>query len=167
MLIQSSRLKSLPPLDIQLDGSSIDQVQTYKYLGVVLSDTLSWDKHIHLVHKKAAKGIGLLRRLSWFLPRQALCSMYGAYVPPHLCYADAVWGTCTKAQSSSLECLQNYAARIILRRCRDASVMDMHKELGWPTLASRRAVNEVMAMSLSVSGHGPSCSSQLQVPTCA
>ena len=34
MLIQSSCLKSLPPLDIQLDGSSIDQVQTYKYLGV-------------------------------------------------------------------------------------------------------------------------------------
>ena len=55
---------SLPTLDIQLDGSSIDQVQTYKYLGVVLSDTLSWDKHIQFVHKKAAKGIGLLRRLS-------------------------------------------------------------------------------------------------------
>ena len=83
---------------------------------------------------------------------------------PYLCYADAVWSTCTKAQSSSLECLQNYAAYIILGRRRDASGMDMRKELGWPTLASRRTVNEAMAMSLSLSGHGPSYLTDLFKP---
>ena len=60
MLVHSCRRKSLPPLGIQLDGNCIEQVKNYKYLGVVLSDMLSWDKHIHLIHKKAAKGIGLL-----------------------------------------------------------------------------------------------------------
>ena len=131
------------------------QVHNYKYvhLGVVLSDTLSCDKHIHLIHKKAARGIGLLRRLSWFLPKHALCSLYNTYVLPHLSYADAVWSISTKVQSSSLKCLQNYAARIILCRYRDASASAMRQELGWPT---RRAASEAMVMHLSVSGHGPS-----------
>ena len=114
MLIHSCRRRSLPPLEIQLNGTSIQQVQSYKYLGVVISDTLSWSQHIDLVCSKAAKGIGLLRQLSWFLPRQALSTMYNTYILPHLTYADAVWGTCTQVQSRGLEHLQNYAAHIIL-----------------------------------------------------
>ena len=76
MLIHSCRRRSLPPLEIQLNGTSIQQVQSYKYLGVVISDTLSWSQHIDLVRSRAAKGIGLLCRLSWYLPKQALCTMY-------------------------------------------------------------------------------------------
>ena len=109
-------MTSLSPLDVQLNGTHIQQVQNYKYLGVEISDTLSWSQHIDLVRSKVAKGIGLLRRLSWFLPRQALCTMYNAYILPHLTYADAVRGTCTQGQSNSLEHLQNYAARTILHR---------------------------------------------------
>ena len=40
----------------------------------------------------------------------------------------------------------------------------MCKELGWPTLASRRTVNEAMAMSLSLSGHGLSYLTDLFKP---
>ena len=87
MLIHSCHLRSLPPLEVQLNGTHIQLVQKYKYLGVVISDTLSWSQHIDLVCSKAAKGIG---RLSWFLPMQALCTLYNAYIFPHLTYADAV-----------------------------------------------------------------------------
>ena len=128
MLIHSSHLKTLPPLDIQLVAAALNRFSHTSTLVVVLSKTLSWDKHIQFVHKKAAKGITLLCRLLWFLPRQALCSLYGAYMLPHLCYADAVWSTYTKTQSSSLEHPQNYAAHIILCRCRDASALNMQKE---------------------------------------
>ena len=161
MLIHSSRRRSLSPLDVQLSGTHIQQVQNYKYLGVVISDTLSWSQHIDLVRSKAAKGIGLLHQLSWFLPRQALCTMYNAYILPHLTYADAVWGTCTQGQSKSLEHLQNYAACIILHRRVGASATDMRWELNWPTLASRRAVSEAVAVYQSVSGRGPAYLSAL------
>ena len=123
---------------------------------VVLSKAHSWDKHIQFVHRKAAKGITLLCRLLWFLPRLALCSLYGAYMLPHLCYADAVWSTYTKTQISNLEHRQNYAAHFILCRCRDAATLNMQKNLDWLTLTSMRAVSGAMVMSLSVSGYGPS-----------
>ena len=161
MLIHSCRRRSVAPLDVQLNGTPIQQVQNYKYLGVVINDTLSWSNHIDLVRRKAAKGIGLLRRLSWFLPRQALCTMYSAYVLPHFTYADAVWGTCTQVQSRGLERLQNYAARIILHRRTDTSATAMRCELGWPTLASRRAASVAVAVYRSVSGRSPSYLSAL------
>ena len=134
----------MPPFEVHFNGTHIQQVHNYKYLGVVISDTLSWNQHIDIICSKAAKGIGFLRLLSWFFPRQALCTMYNAYILPHLPYVDAVWGTCTQVQSSGLECIQNYAAHIILHRCLRASATDMQCELSWPTLASRRAVSEAV-----------------------
>ena len=68
---------------------------------------------------------------------------------------DAVWNTCTVAQVSALECLQNYAARVILGRRRDVSATAMRCELGWPTLASRRKLSEVTAVFHCFSGHSP------------
>ena len=54
--------------------------------------------------------------------------------------------------SRGLEPLQNYAALIILCGRVSASATDMWQELHWPTLASRRAVSEAMAVYESVSG---------------
>lgn len=125
MLIHSKRQKCLPSMNIQLNGTPIERVQSYKFLRVVVNDTLTWDDHIQFVCTKVSKSLNLLRRLAWFLPRKALCCYYSAYVLPCLTYADSVWCTCSLAQSSKLERLQNYMARIILRRRRDSSATEM------------------------------------------
>ena len=44
------------------------------------------------------------------------------------------------------------------------SCFEHAKELGWPTLASRRVASEAMAMSLNVSGCGPSYLADLFQP---
>ena len=62
MLIHSCHRRSRLSLDVQLNDTPIEQVQSYKYLGVVNSDTLSWAEHIDLVGSTAAKGIS---KLSW------------------------------------------------------------------------------------------------------
>ena len=93
MLIHSCCLRFLPQLEIVLNGNHHSTGSGYKYLCVIISDTLSWSQHIDLVHSRAAKGIGLFHWLSWFLPRRALCTMYNTYILPYL--MDALWGTCT------------------------------------------------------------------------
>ena len=164
MLIHSKRQKCLPPMNIQLNGTPIEQVQSYKFLGVVVNDTLTWDDHIQFVCTKVSKSLNLLRRLAWFLPRRALCCFYSAYVLPHLTYADPVWSTCSLGQSSKLERLQNYAARIILKRRRDSSATEMRKELGWPTLTSRRTLSETKMVFRCLTGRSPSYLSALFNP---
>ena len=152
-------------LEVQLNGCTIDRVQRYKFLGVVITDTLSWSDHIDQVCSKASRGLNLWRRLAWFLPRSALVCYYNVYVLPHLMYAAPVWSSCTKAQSTKLEGLQNFAARIVLRCHGYAPATSMQKKLGWPTLVSRRTIGETLILHRCLSGSAPDYLSSLLKPT--
>ena len=48
-----------------------------------------------------------------------------------------VWGCCTKEEVTSLERLQNFAARTILHQCRRYSASSARRELSLSTLSSR------------------------------
>ena len=97
MLLHSSQRIPTSALEVQLNGCTIDRVQRYKFLGVIITDTLSWSDHIDQVCSKASRGLNLLRRLAWFLLRSALVCYYNAYVLPHLMYAAPEFGRKTLA----------------------------------------------------------------------
>ena len=46
------RAKNLPDLDIRIENETIKRVRTYKYLGLVLDENLTFDNHIDHVKKK-------------------------------------------------------------------------------------------------------------------
>ena len=56
-----------------------------KDLGVVISDKLTWDSHVHLITAKENKLLGLLRRSCSLLTKVAVRSLYSTIVRPHLC----------------------------------------------------------------------------------
>ena len=125
ILLHSSRRIPTSALEVQLNGRTIDRVQRYKFLGVIITDTLSWSDLIDQVCSKASRCLNLLWRLAWFLSRSALVCYYNAYMLPHLMYAAPVWSSCTKAQSTKLEGLQNFPARFVLRRHGYTSAISM------------------------------------------
>ena len=53
-----------------LDNHILKQVPLHPYLGVQLSENLSWSEHISTITKKAIFCLGLLRRNSEVLPRR-------------------------------------------------------------------------------------------------
>ena len=120
---------------------------------------------IDQVCSKASRGLNLLRRLAWLFPRSALVCFYNAYVFPHLMYAAPVWSSCTKAQSTKLEGLQNFAARIVLHHHGYTSATSMRKELGWLTLLSRRILGETVILHRCLSDSAPDYLSSLLKPT--
>ena len=55
---------------IQLNGIVIDRVSSYKLLGVIISNDLSWNEHCDSIHKKATKRLFVQRtsrELDWAL----------------------------------------------------------------------------------------------------
>ena len=56
------------------------------HLGVVLDSNLNFNTHIDQKIKKCNKMIGLIRRLSVNLPRNALLAIYKSCIRPHLDY---------------------------------------------------------------------------------
>ena len=62
MTISRRRTVSTPPTSLLLDGHPLDKVETFKYLGVLLSHDLSWGEHVQSTCAKAKKILGLLYR---------------------------------------------------------------------------------------------------------
>ena len=95
MLICSSRARvTPPPLQIHLFGPQLEQVASFKFLGVNINDTLTWTDHISHVVAKLSCTVNLLRCLSWFLPRSLLALYLKSYILPSVDYCDVVWDNC-------------------------------------------------------------------------
>ena len=110
-----SRKRNLPVLDIQLDGQHIPQVTKHKHLGLVFNSRLSWSDHTTFVRSKAAKKLGLLRRIRRRLPALVVRTLYITCIRPTLEYASGAWGGLGVQDANRLERLQRCAARSIAR----------------------------------------------------
>ena len=79
-----------PP--ILLNRSPLEQVFSYKYLGVYLTSDMRWRTHIDHISSFARKLIGLLYRQFYNnVDSASLLELYQSMIHPHLEYAAAVW----------------------------------------------------------------------------
>ena len=109
MLISRKRTVTCPP-DLKLDVSSLEQVHSYKYLGLNLTPNLSWSDHIHSISTKAKKLVGLLyRRFYRNTDSQSLLQLYLALVRPPTEYASQVWNPHMQKDIDRLERVQKFA----------------------------------------------------------
>ena len=142
MLIRSPRARVHPPLlHIHLSGSQIEQVSSFKLLGVLINDTLTWTSHINHVVSKVSRSVNLLRRLSWFLPQSLLVLYLKSYILPLVDYCDVVWDNSSQHDASRLQNLFNYACRLALHRPRLSSSSALWHELGLSSLCCRRKLH--------------------------
>ncbi|KAK2551405.1 RNA-directed DNA polymerase from mobile element jockey, partial [Acropora cervicornis] len=125
--------------DISLNGQSIKHTDTFKYLGVVLDDTLSFNDHVDYVRMKVSKILGMFSRIRPSLTMEAANRLYKAMVLPVLDYCDAVWHECGQGNSDKIERLQRRAARIIYYKAvSNLSTDQIMTKLGLEPLYYRR-----------------------------
>ena len=70
MLIHLSRKVTGSILELSVDGSQVEQVRSFKFLGVAITDTLTWSDHINTVCAKVSRNLNLTFSLS--LPTETL-----------------------------------------------------------------------------------------------
>ena len=127
----------------------VKKVNEHKHLGIILDSKLSFSAHIKSAISKARKGIGLLKYLSKYLPRNTLNELYKLYVRLHLDYGDVIYHIPAKACEFSqniilpnmmekLESVQYSAALVITGAWRGTSGEKLYTELGWESLSFRR-----------------------------
>ena len=59
MVISRKLTPSLLEMELQLNGEPLQRVESYKYLGLILSNNLSWSAHISSVCSKVRQILGL------------------------------------------------------------------------------------------------------------
>ena len=85
-IIFSRNLKKATHPHLPFNNSNVSQVNSQTYLGVILDVKLMFEEHLKNVNNKTKKTIGLLKKLSNLLPRQALVTIYKAFIRYHLDY---------------------------------------------------------------------------------
>ena len=124
-------------LQLEIDGIPIDNVFQFKYLGIWMDPSLTWNIHIDNLVKKI-KRVGLLRRVRNVIPRHTSNLLYKTLILPQFDYCDVVWGNSSKTSLSKLDKLQSCAGRVILGLPRRSSTDLVLSTLGWTTLEDRR-----------------------------
>ena len=138
MIISRKRNQCLPPVPLTLNGTILEVVLTFKYLGVLLSSDLSWTHHIQGVCSKARKILGLLyRRYYQYSDSRTLCQLYLSLVRPHLDYATQVWDPHLQRDINSLECVQKFALRLCSKQW-DTGYHELLNMFSLPSLENRR-----------------------------
>ncbi|XP_057207383.1 RAC serine/threonine-protein kinase isoform X2 [Triplophysa rosa] len=104
---------SLPPLTI-LD-STVDTVESFRFLGSTISQDLKWESHIDSIVKKAQQRLYFLRQLRKFnLPQELLTQFYSVAIQSVLCTSITVWyGSATKSDLRRLQRTVRSAEKII------------------------------------------------------
>ena len=87
-----------------------------------------------------------MRKLKYTFHRVALNQIYVSYLLQILEYSEVVWDNCTMQDTSTLEQLQNEAARIVTGLTRSVSLVNLYRECGWVPLHTRRKEQKLAFM---------------------
>lgn len=100
-----------------INGYTLNRVQTIKDLGVTFDSKLSFKTHIETITKKAYRMLGFISRsLNQFKQPQTYKILYFTYVRSNLEYCTPVWNPHCDGQISTLERVQRRFTRILFKR---------------------------------------------------
>ena len=88
-------------------------VDSFRYLGVILDNKLTFSDHISNVAKKVSRWVGIISKLRQYAPTSILIKLYYAILHPHLLYGNIVWESNYKSYLQKLVSLQNKGLRLI------------------------------------------------------
>ena len=132
------RLKNF---SVSYKGNKIPRVSEVLYLGLTITETLDWDKHITLQCGILNKKIFYLNQLRKYgCPQSLLIKIYKTYIQSKIDYALTLWGCAPQSCLRKIQRLQNRAARYISGNFDyfNSRGLDILRELKLPNVHERR-----------------------------
>lgn len=96
-----------------IGNNFLNNVNSFKYLGVTITHDLNWRKHVENVCSKASKKLYFLRKKLHNATKNVKLIAYKTFVRSVLEYASAVWSPHQKVLKSKLERIQRLAVRFV------------------------------------------------------
>ncbi|KAK6188521.1 hypothetical protein SNE40_004681 [Patella caerulea] len=142
----------------ELDNTILQQVNANPYLGLNISENLTWETHISNICKKANSTLGFLKRNLKHCPQDCRKLAYISLVRSTLEYGAVIWDPYLVKDINSLEKIQRHAARFIMKDYRsgnDGCVQEMLQKLNLDTLQDRRRQSRLVFLYKIIRGMVP------------
>ena len=67
-------------------------MSSQKHLGLILDEKLNFKQHIESPIVKINKGVAVIKKLRYSLPRKSLITIYKTFLRPLIAYGDIIYG---------------------------------------------------------------------------
>ena len=112
MIINKKVSSNLP--SVELNNNTLEEVSSYKYLGVELTNTLCWDEQWHRVQKQTSSIPYLIKRLKQLgFREEILVGVYRSLGLSHFTYSAPILSSTSIKTKSEMAQLQNRIFKII------------------------------------------------------
>ena len=141
-------------------GKEIEWISEFKYLGITITNTLNFTRHISNIALNISRITGSIVNLRSMLPTHILVKLYYALAFPHISNHIVVWGAAPTSQLRNLSVRINNMLRIILGVTRingrpTMSNDELYKQLGLLKLNSVYKQNLFKFLKLLLEGKLP------------
>ena len=116
---------------ISLGNSNISFSPIVKNFGVLFDENLSFLPHIKNIRKNCFITLKNLRHIRSFFNRPNFESLMHAFITSRLDYCNSLFTNISQSTINQLQSIQNYAARLILRRGLYSHITPLLFELHW------------------------------------
>ncbi|KAK1784677.1 hypothetical protein P4O66_003358 [Electrophorus voltai] len=114
LIVDCSKKQEWHYQPVRINGTTLERVDSFGYLGLHISQDLSWSRHTNSLAKKACQRLYHLRCLRDFrLPSKVLWNVYTCTIESIFMGNITVWfGNCTKQDRQALQRVVHSAERI-------------------------------------------------------
>ena len=115
-MVFSPKSKKYHNINFQLkfkDGTLIEKVKEYKYLGLIIDEELNWKPHIKSLKSKLSQSLGILYKLRHLTNKRVLYTIFQSLFMSRLNYGILCWARAKNSVLQPLKILLNKALRCI------------------------------------------------------
>ena len=139
-------LKSLPPVSVKIDNTSINESQTVKNLGVIFDRHLLFDSHIdHLVRRCTGMLLSLCHAKHG-LPAEVLPRIVDGLVMSSVRYCVSVYGATSGQLTQRIQKCINFCARVLSGKRKFDHISGTLRSLGWLSAGQLHQYYTLMAL---------------------
>ena len=103
----------LKDIVVKINNEILKEVDSAKYLGVLMDNKLNWNMHVNNIKLRISKGISILSLIRHYVPQTILRSLYFTFINSHIDYNLLNWGTAPAATLETISSKTRKAIRII------------------------------------------------------
>lgn len=143
-VINFTRKRNPPNLQLTLNGISLPQDTSTKFLGLTFDHTLTWKPHMLDLGRKCSLRLNLLKTLSgtaWGADKKCLLRLYYSHIRSVLDYGSIVYASASTSTLKYLDPIQNQSLGIAIGAFRTCPIASILVETNSIPLTNRRRMN--------------------------
>jgi hypothetical protein len=122
-------------LNISLDNSLVQLVNSTKFLGITLDSRLQWDPHIEALTSRLSSAAFAVKKIRLLTDIETARLVYFSYFHSVMSYGLLLWGSAANIESVFI--LQKRAVRAIYNLCQRDSLRNLFKKINILTVAGQ------------------------------